>query len=149
MLTMWSDDVTLFTDGPAALEADDIALLAAAGIPVEARPVAALQGPGEELSSVELADGSARTCEGLLLPVTLHQRSTLATQLGAATAPETMLAADATGVDATFATDVPGLFAAGDVTPGMPSVANAIAAGSGAAAAVVHRLVEERHRALR
>ncbi len=40
---------------------------------------------------------------------------------------------------------MPGLSAAGDVSVQMPSVANAIAAGSNAAAAIVHGLVAETH----
>lgn len=42
-----------------------------------------------------------------------------------------------------FTTSVPGLFAAGDLGGQMPSVANAIAAGSDAAAMVVHGLMIE------
>ena len=41
------------------------------------------------------------------------------------------------------ATSVPGLFAAGDVSAQMPSVANAVASGSNAAAAVVQALTAE------
>jgi NADPH-dependent glutamate synthase beta subunit-like oxidoreductase len=40
---------------------------------------------------------------------------------------------------------VPGLFAGGDVTSQMPSVANAVAAGSTAAAMIVHSLMAEAH----
>lgn len=145
MLTMWSDDVTLYTDGPADLAAEDAHRLHAAGIPVEERAVAGLAGPGDGLEAVELADGTTRPCGGLLLPVTLHQRSPLATELGAEALPPGPIAADAVQVDAMFATSVPGVFAAGDLGASMPSVANAVAAGSNAAAAVVHSLVAERH----
>jgi thioredoxin reductase len=145
MLTMWSDDVTLYTDGPAALDPVDARRLAAAGIPVVEVPVTALSGPGDQLESVELADGSARACGGLLIAVTLHQRSPLATQLGAEALPTGPIAADALVVDAMFATTVPGLFAAGDLGASMPSVANAVAAGSNAAAGVVHSLIADRH----
>ena len=55
-------------------------------------------------------------------------------------APPGMLAADAVDVDAWLQTSVPGVAAAGDVTGTMPSVANAIAAGSNAAAAIVRSL---------
>jgi thioredoxin reductase len=48
-------------------------------------------------------------------------------------------------VDAASATTVPGVFAAGDVTGRMPSVANAVAAGSSAAAMVVNDLMSEAH----
>jgi thioredoxin reductase len=44
-----------------------------------------------------------------------------------------------------FHTSVPGLFAAGDVSSQVPSVANAVAAGSSAAAMIVHDLMAEAH----
>lgn len=145
MLTMWSDDVTLYTDGPATPDPIDQARLEAAGIPVEHRPVAGLTGPGDDLAEIVFTDGSSRACGGLLLPVTLHQRSPLAAQLGATAEPPGMIAADAVTVGPMFATSVAGLFAAGDLGAVMPSVANAVAAGSNAAAAIVHSLIEERH----
>lgn len=148
MLTMWSDDVTLYTDGPASLDAGLAARLERAGIPVEERPVRALRGPGDQLAAVELVDGTRVTCGGLLVPVTLHQRSALAAQLGAEAEPPGMIAADAVAIGPMAATNVPGLFAAGDLAAAMPSVANAVAAGSNAAAAVVHSLIAERHPAV-
>ena len=75
------------------------------------------------------------------IPVTLHQRSAFAAQLGAAAAEPGPLAADAVAVDDAFATSVPGLFAAGDVGAVMPSVANAVATGNTAAAMVVQSLM--------
>jgi hypothetical protein len=49
-------------------------------------------------------------------------------------------------VDAMFHTSVPGLFAAGDVsTQAVPSVANAVAAGSSASAMIVQALMAEAH----
>ena len=143
LLHMWSDDVTLLTDGPAELDADDAARLAAAGVEVDERPVAGLRGPGGELTAVAFADGSERPCTGLLVPVTLHQRSGLAEQLGAAPAEPNPMTAEALALDAMSATTVPGLFAAGDLGGRMPSVANSIAAGSQAAAAVVHSLMAD------
>ena len=49
--------------------------------------------------------------------------------------------ADAVEVDAQFHTSVPGVFATGDLTGAMPSVANAISSGSNAAAMIVHDLM--------
>ena len=51
--------------------------------------------------------------------------------------------ADAVEVDESFHSSVPGVSAAGDVSGRMPSVANAIAAGSSAAAMIVHGLATE------
>jgi thioredoxin reductase len=86
LLRVWSDDVTLLADGPAELDAQDAERLRAAGVTVDERPVAGLRGPGGTLTAVVFADGGERPCGGLLVAVTLHQRSALAEQLGAASA---------------------------------------------------------------
>jgi thioredoxin reductase len=141
MLTAWSDDVTLLTDGPTDLTPEDRDRLEAAGVAIDERSVAALRGPDGTLTAVTFTDGSERPCGGLLIPVTLHQRSTLAAQLGAATNDPGPLFANALAVDAKSATTVPGLFAAGDAGGVMPSVANAVASGNTAAAMVVMSLM--------
>lgn len=143
LLRAWSDDVTLLTDGDSSLEPEDAERLREAGIAVEERPVAGLHGPGATLTTVTFADGGERPLGGLLVAVTLHQRSTLAVQLGAALAESGPLAADAVVVDARYETTVPGLFAAGDAGGVMPSVANAVASGNTAAAMLVGSLVLE------
>ena len=74
---------------------------------------------------------------------TLRQRSTLAAQLGVATAPPGPVSEDAIEIDPFHRTSVPGVFAAGDVSAQMPQVAAAIAAGSLAAAAIVQSLLAD------
>jgi thioredoxin reductase len=140
LLRVWTDEVTLLTHGPAELDAEDTERLRAAEVTVDERQVAELRGPDSTLTAVAFADGSELPCSGLLVPVTLHQRSALAQQLGAAAAEPGPVVADAVEIDQAFHTGVPGLFAAGDVSPRMPSVANAVAAGSSAAATIVQDL---------
>jgi len=141
LLRAWSGDVTLYADGHSDLTAEDRARLAFAGVEIEERRVVELRGTGSDLAAVAFADGNERACRGLLVPVTLHQRSALATQLGAATSEPGPLVADAVAVDDDFETSVPGLFAAGDAAGVMPSVANAVASGGNAAARVVLSLM--------
>lgn len=143
LLRAWSDDVTLYPDGPAGLDAGERAHLEAAGIGIDERRIAALRGPGDELTHIVFADGDAVACGGLLAAVTLHQRSPLAAQLGAETADPNPLVVDAVRVDGQHATTAAGVFAAGDVSATMQSVANAVAAGSTAAAMVVKSLIDE------
>src|SRR6185295_15949369 len=76
----------LLTDGPGGVDPADADRLRRAGVTVDERSVAGLRGPGAELEAVVFADGRERPCGGLLVPVTLHQRSDLAAQLGAASA---------------------------------------------------------------
>jgi thioredoxin reductase len=141
LLRMWSDDVTLLTDGPARLAPDERERLALAGVAVDERPVAALRGPGEELDAVVFADGSERACGGLLVAVSLHQRSPLAAQLGVTLQAPGPVSADAIAADAQCATNVPGVLAAGDASSPMPAVAYAIATGHLAAAMTVQSLL--------
>jgi thioredoxin reductase len=143
LLRAWSDDVTLYSDGPGELGQDEAEQLRAAGVEVDERPVAGLRGPGEELKAIVFKDGSGRDCGGLLVPVTLHQRTTLAEQLGAELASKAPLVADAVQVDESFHSSVSGVLAAGDTSGQMQSVANAIAGGSTAAAMIVHGLMSD------
>ena len=137
LLRNWSDDVVLLTNGPAELDAEEAQQLRAARVEVDERELAKLRGDGAELTAVVFADGAERSCSGLLVPVTLHQRSPLAAQLGAVLTAAGPLTEEAIEVDGKFETSVPGLYAAGDTTGTMPSVANAVAAGSSAAAMIV------------
>ncbi len=111
LLKAWSDDVTHY---PALKEVRD-------GV-------------------VVLPDGSERECGGLLVPVTLHQRSTLAADLGAQFEEPNVMTADALTVDTMLQTTVPSVYAAGDVTPGPPSVSKSIHQGAWAAAMAVREL---------
>ncbi len=145
LLRRWSEDVVLLSDGPAELEADDLERLAAAGVEVDERPVARLVARDGALAAVEFADGSTRAREGLLVPVTVAQRSHLAARLGAEPAEPGPVAVDALVVDRMFRTTAEGVSAAGDVSAQMQQVAGAISAGSLAAAGVVQSLMAEDH----
>ncbi len=140
LLRMWTDDVTLLTNGE-ALDPEEAEKLDAAGIPIDAHPISHLEGPGDALSAVVFEDGERRALSGLLARVALHQRAPLAAQLGAQFAEPGMVAADALVVDAQYRTTVPGLFAAGDASAQMQSVALAISSGHVAGAMVVGDLL--------
>ena len=144
LLREWSETITLYTNGPAGLDQPDLGRLRAAGVDLEERPVVGLLGPASELTAIQLSDGAERECHGLLIPVLLKQRAPLAATLGVALADPSPLALDQVIVDASFRTTVPVIYAAGDNAT-LPSVANAIASGSTAAAMIVHDLVADRH----
>jgi thioredoxin reductase len=134
LLKQWSDDVTLYINcQDEDLTEEQLDDVWSRGIKVETRP---LRHFGE--SVVTLGDGTTMPCEGMLVPVTLHQRSPLAEQLGAELSSEvTPLHADAIVANPMQT----GLAAAGDAAGIMPSVANAVAAGSNAASMIVGSLV--------
>ena len=145
LLRGWSEDLVLLSDGPAELGPDDLERLSAAGVEVDERPVARLVARDGALTAVEFADGSTRAREGLLVPVTVAQRSPLAEQLGAEPADPGPVAVDALVVDAMGRTTAEGVSAAGDASAQMQQVALAISSGSMAAAGVVQGLMAEDH----
>jgi thioredoxin reductase len=143
LLRCWSDDIVVLTDGPADLDDADRARLAGAGIRVDDRPVAALEGDDGELSAVAFTDGGRLPRRGLLVATTMRRRDRLAEHLGLDLAAPGPVAEDPVEVDPLCRTSIPGVFAAGDLTAEMPQVAAAIAAGSRAGAAVVQRLAAD------
>jgi thioredoxin reductase len=140
LLTSWSDDVTLLSNGPAGLADEDRERLDRAGVGVDERAIAELRGEGRELSEVAFADRSRLACGGLLVPITLERRSPLPERLGARRAAPSPLGEDGVEVDATMNAGVPGLYAAGDLQAPVPKVAAAVASGSLAATAIVRDL---------
>jgi thioredoxin reductase len=94
------------------------------------------------LTHVVFADGDRLERDGLLVEAPLSQRSRLAEQLGAACTPGP-LAGDAIGVDQIHRTNVPTVFAAGDVCTEQPHLAGAVAAGSQAAMIIVQSLLSD------
>ena len=145
LLRGWSDDIVVLTDGPDDMEDDDRARLAAAGIAVDERSVAELASDNGQLTAVVFTDGTRLARTGVLVATTLHQRSTLADQLGAEAAEPTPVAENPIAVDGFYRTTAAGVFAAGDLSVQMPQVAAAIASGSHAAAAVVQSLMADEY----
>lgn len=89
-LTMktWSDDVILFTDGPALLGEAEEARLARHGVAVCQERIVRLEGEDGWLSRVVLADGSAVERRSLFLKTRQEQRADLAAQLRCAVTEE-------------------------------------------------------------
>ena len=134
MIRGWTDDVVVLTNGPAGFDAD---------VRIDEREISQFIAESGELVAVEFTDGDRLARRGVLVATSLHQRSTLAAQLGVASAPPGPVAADAVRIDALHRTSVPGVFSAGDLSAQMPQVAAAIAAGSTSAAAIVQSLLAE------
>jgi thioredoxin reductase len=145
LLRGWSDDIVVLTNGPAQFSGDDRKRLAAAGVSVDERPIAELISEHGELVAIAFGDGERLQRRGLLVATTLHQRSSLADDLGADQGDATPIAADPVDVDALMRTTSAGVFAAGDLSGHMPQVAAAIAAGSLAATAVVQSLLTDEY----
>ena len=122
--------VTLLTNGDQPIK--DLP----ADLRVSTSKVATLLGD-DRLSGVTFADGSSIDVHGLFVAVGVAGSSDLARKLGAEVNGTQIV------IDANMATNLPGLFAAGDCTGGMLQIAKAVYEGSkaGTEAVKYHRSV--------
>ncbi|WFE94105.1 FAD-dependent oxidoreductase [Micromonospora sp. WMMD987] len=141
-----TDDVVVFTHTAGPVPADEAEKLAARGVTVVDGEVAAVEVDADRLTGVRLRSGRVLPREALVVAPTFDVRATFLAGLGLATEDfgvggyvlGTRLASDATG-----ATAVPGVWAAGNVTDPQATVIAAAAAGLKAAAALNADLIDE------
>jgi len=128
----WSSDVVLLTDGPARLGEGGHESLAAAGVRVREEPLRRLAGRDDRLDRIEFVSGPAEKRDALFVRTRRGQPNGLAAALGCElTAGRTII------TDGDGRTTVAGVYAAGDAaTDRLRSVAAAIGTGSRAALAV-------------
>ena len=128
----WSSDVVLLTDGPARLGDAGQASLAAAGVRVREEPIRRLAGHDGRLDRTEFVSGPVERRDALFVRTRRGQPNGLAAALGCELTAGRTIVTDGDG-----RTTVAGVYAAGDAaTDRLRSVAAAIGTGSRAALAV-------------
>jgi thioredoxin reductase len=130
LISQWSDDLIVFTNGVGQVTDTDEAALAARGIRVDRRPLTDVLGEKGAMTGIQVADGEFIPREGGFVRPRYGAAATFAQQLEPATDVAGLLVVDAQG-----RTSVPGLYAAGDTTPPGPEQL-LVSAGEGARAAV-------------
>ncbi len=130
LLTNWSRDIVVVTNGPGHLSDYGQQRLRQHNIGLRQEPVKGLVGgPDGLLRCVEFEDGSYLERTAIFLHAAQEQRSTLAAETGAR-----ITSKGAVWVDRNSQTSIPGLYAAGDTVPGQQQAL--IAAGEGNKAAI-------------
>jgi thioredoxin reductase len=136
----WATSVTIVTDGPAPRITDaQRDRLADVGIEVVEGHAEALVGERGALRCLRLADGRELPTSMAFFSIANEPTLDLALGLGCERTDEGVLAVDADG-----RTSVPGVYAAGDITPGMQLVAVAVGKGTVAGVAAARSLQGER-----
>lgn len=135
----WSSDVTWCTDGdetqvPLACDTK----LRHYKVRTIRKKIARLEGQGDRLCGVRFADGEFLPCDALFFASTQRQHSDLAKKLGCA------VCEDCVALDhkETEATDVPGLYVAGNTSSGLQLVIMAAADGTQAAFKINEALLD-------
>lgn len=136
-LTLWTDDVVLCTDG-ASLPRDALDRLERNGVGCRTEPVARLRGGPEGLVAIEFDHGTPLARSGLFFVTDEVPGSPLPERLGCTLNEEGSVA-----TTENEATDIPGLYVAGDASKAAQMVIVAAAEGAQAAAGMNTSLLHE------
>lgn len=132
LLNAITDHVTVHVD----VDPDASAMLATLGITVEKRDVVRVVGDGDHVTAVGLADGTQQATSAVFVASVPLPNNQLAKELGC-----TVDELGFVQVDETAATDIPGVYAAGDLTSMQHQMSKAIAQGATAGAACIASLL--------
>lgn len=138
LIRNWTNELTIFTNGAPTFDEDILHQLQSIPIPVVTKPVQEIVHTQGIISSLLFSDGSLHSLQALYARVPFTQHSPLLQALGC-----TFTKTGLVQVDDFRRTSVPGLYAAGDNSSPMRSVAGAIAAGTAAGAFINHDLISE------
>ncbi len=137
-LLTWSHDLALFTDGPSRLNLEQKDALRAYRIALYETRVARLEGSGEQLERVILKDGTAVRRRAMFFATGQQQHSQLPSKLGCVFNRKGTV-----DTNRFQATNVPGVYVAGDAAKDVQLVIVAAAEGAKAAVAINEALQQE------
>ncbi|CAH0157411.1 MULTISPECIES: NAD(P)/FAD-dependent oxidoreductase [unclassified Pedobacter] len=125
LISNWTKDLTLFTNGKPTLSDDQKAGLKKNSIEILEKEIKEFEHLNGRLENIIFKDGSKQTVKAMYTRLAFKQTCTVAEQLGCDLTEDGYIKVDA--FQKTTATDV---FACGDNTTRMRAVANAVAAGT-------------------
>jgi thioredoxin reductase len=137
-LTVWTDDLVLCTDGPSRLAQKDLDQLYAQGIEMREDRLLRLEGTDGQLERIVFQNGDVLPRRALFVCSGQHQRSALARKLGAR-----FTSKGAVDTGTCEATEVPGLYVAGDSSKEAQFAIVAAAEGAEAGMAINKALLKE------
>ena len=139
-LLQWAKRVTILTNGkPPSIDSNTAAKLTENEIDIITDRILHLTSRDERFAGVELAGGRTLDAEGLFFALGTERCAMFAEELGCKIDPET----DAIEVNDERETNVPGVYAVGDLIAGPQLVAKAAADGAAAAVAIHKSLLSE------
>jgi thioredoxin reductase len=138
LISNWTRDLTLFTNAPSSLTAEQTTKIKSHGIALVELEIERLEHAQGHLQKIIFKDGTFTNIKALYTRPAFQQHCTIPETLGCEMTEDGYIK-----VDAFQKTTVPGIFACGDNTTRMRSVANAVAMGTAAGAMVNKEIIFE------
>lgn len=134
----WTEHLTIFTNGECTISENDRKILTGRKINIIEDQIDRLVHSNGQVRHIEFADGRIFELEALYARPPFEQHSKIPEKMGCVINEQGYVE-----VDEFKRTTVPGIYAAGDNTNRMRSVANAVGAGSAAGAFINHDMIKE------
>lgn len=138
LISNWTEDLTLFTNGTSTLTAEQTAKIESHHIKIVEAEIEKLEHTNGRLQKIIFKDGTTTSIKALYVRNPFLQHCTIPEALGCELTDEGYIK-----IDPFQKTTVPGIFACGDNTTRMRSVANAVAMGTAAGAMLNREIVFE------
>lgn len=138
LISNWTKELTLFTNGKSTLTSDQNTKLSKHKIRIVEAEIEQLVHESGHLDTIIFKDGTTHAIKALYAPRPFEQHSTIPESLGCELNEEGYIK-----TDAIQRTSIPGVFACGDNTTRLRTVANAIAMGTTAGMMVNKEIVLE------
>ncbi|TKC05087.1 NAD(P)/FAD-dependent oxidoreductase [Pedobacter frigoris] len=138
MIKNWTDGLSVFTNGPATLEIDQLQKLSEMNVQVEEREIERFDHQNGILKNIVFKDGLSTQVDALYARPPFEQHCSIPNDLGCK-----MTGTGHIEVDELQKSSIPGIYVAGDIATMMRSVASAVYTGNKAGAMIVHELVAQ------
>jgi len=138
LISNWTKDLTLFTNGPATLGPEQRGQIAKHNIAIVETPVTRIEHQRGYIQHLILADGNHMPLKALYAGIPKGQSTSIPVDLGCELTEHGLLK-----VDMMQRTSVTGVYACGDNSAMARSVASAVATGNMAGAALNKEMIEE------
>jgi thioredoxin reductase len=125
LISNWTHELVIFTNGPATLSADQKSTLDRHHIPVIEHRIQAFQHDQGYLKSILFENGYSTMVSAIYARPEFKQHTNLPAQLGCELTPEGYIK-----IDSSHRTTVPGVYACGDNVTRLRTVSNAVAMGT-------------------
>lgn len=146
LFRQWSANVTLLLNTAPTPEVDELAQLTARGIKIVEGEVAAVEVVDDHIAGIRLRSGALVECDAVVVQTRMTARAGVFESLGVKPTEMEMngqVVATYIAADSNGATEVPGVWVAGNVADPRAQVIGAAAAGTNAAAAINADLVAD------
>lgn len=136
LISNWTQQLTVFTNGTSLLSEEQTAKFARHGIAINEQEIAEIVADHGQVKHLLFKDGSVQSLQAIYARPPFRQHCSIPEALGCSLTEMGHLAADHFQ-----ATNIPGVYIAGDATSPMRSVAAAVSAGNMAGAAMNRELI--------